>query len=359
MPNFQIGERWIGDAHPTYFIADIAANHDGSLERAKRLVRLAGEAGADAAKFQHFSAPKIVSAYGFGAMRGKLSHQAGWEKSVYEVYEDASVPWEWTEELKACCDAAGVDFFSSPYDFGAVDFLAPYVDVYKIGSGDITWHEMLRKIAGKGKPVILATGSSDLGEVQRAVRCILQSNGKLALLQCNTNYTGAEENFRHIHLNVLRTFRMLYPSVVVGLSDHTPAHATVLGAIALGGRVVEKHFTDDVGRKGPDHAFSMTPAAWREMVDRARELEAALGGAEKAVVENERDTAVVQRRCLRAASDLEAGTIIARAHIEVLRPAPADSIAPYDLEKIIGKRVSRAMRAGQEFTWDAVGGAVA
>ena len=246
-------------------------------------------------------------------------------------------------------------FFSSPYDFEAVDSLEPYVDVYKIGSGDITWHEMLRKIAGKGKPVILATGASDLGDVQRAVECILQDSEELALLQCNTNYTGASENFRHVHLNVLRTFQLLYPSVVIGLSDHTPGHAAVLGSVALGGRVVEKHFTDDVGRKGPDHVFSMTPESWREMVDRTRELESALGRSEKVISENERDTVVVQRRCLRAQSDLEAGTIITRERIEVLRPAPSGAIAPHDVDKIIGRRVVRRMRAGEEFTWRIVG----
>ena len=128
-------------------------------------------------------------------------------------------------------------------------------------------------------------------------------------MQCNTNYTGSIENFRHIHLNVLRTYRALFPDAVLGLSCHTPGHATVLGAVALGARVVEKHFTDDTRRDGPDHAFSMTPATWREMVDRTRELEYALGSAEKNVCGNEQETVVVQRRCLRAARDLAAGTV--------------------------------------------------
>ena len=121
-------------------------------------------------------------------------------------------------------------------------------------------------------------------------------------MQCNTNYTASLENFRHIHLRVLETFRAMFPSAVLGLSDHTPGHATVLGAVALGGRVIEKHFTDDNSREGPDHPFSMTPASWREMVDRTRELEYALGSTKKFVAENERETVVVQRRCLRAVS---------------------------------------------------------
>lgn len=351
MPKFKIGNRWIGDDEPTYFIADISANHDGVLDRAKMLIRLAKEVGADGAKFQHFRAPKIVSEYGFQALRAQLSHQAEWRKSVYKVYQDASLPWEWTIELKACCDEVRIAFFSAPYDFEAVDMLDPFVPVYKIGSGDITWLEMLEEVAGKGKPVILSTGASDIGDVQRAVRTVLAINSNLALLQCNTNYTGSLENFNHIHLNVLRTYRTMFPEVVVGLSDHTPGHATVLGAVALGARVIEKHFTDDNTREGPDHPFSMTPDAWREMVDRARELERALGRAEKFIAGNEQETVVVQRRCLRAARDLKAGTVLTRDDIDVLRPAPRDAIFPYDIEQVVGWRVRQFVRRGEHFSW--------
>ena len=166
MTKVKIADRWVGDGEPTYFIADIAANHDGVLERAKKLICLAKEAGADAAKFQHFRAENIVAKEGFEALGGQLSHQAKWEKSVYEVYQDAATPWGWTEELKKCCDDVGIHFFSSPYDFEAVDMLDPLVPAFKIGSGDITWTEMLEKVAGKGKPVILSTGASDIGEVE-------------------------------------------------------------------------------------------------------------------------------------------------------------------------------------------------
>ncbi|MCJ7695036.1 MAG: N-acetylneuraminate synthase family protein, partial [Anaerolineaceae bacterium] len=135
----KIGSKKIGAAYPTYFIADIAANHDGSLERAKTLIKLAKEAGADAAKFQNFRATKIVSEYGFTHMNAQVSHQAKWKKSVVEVYDGASVPFNWSPILKETCDAEGIDYFSSPYDFEAIDMLDTYVPAYKIGSGDITW----------------------------------------------------------------------------------------------------------------------------------------------------------------------------------------------------------------------------
>jgi sialic acid synthase SpsE len=343
--------RWIGSADPVYFVADISANHDGDQGRAKALIHLAAEAGADAAKFQNFRAPKIVSERGFASLGWQLSHQRAWKKSVYDVYEDASLPWEWTAELKTECDRAGIDYFSAPYDFDAVDMLEPFVPAYKIGSGDITWPEMLEKIGRKGKPVFLATGAADLGEVVRAVRILLVMNRELVLMQCNTNYTGSLDNFRHIHLNVLRTYRDLFPEVILGLSDHTPGHATVLGAVALGARVVEKHLTDDNRRVGPDHPFSMIPAAWREMVDRTRELELALGSADKTVAENERETVIVQRRCLRAARDLEAGAVLKREDIDVLRPAPADAICPWDLAQIVGLRLRAGLPRGESFRW--------
>lgn len=354
MPSFDIGRRRIGDGEPTYFMADISANHDGDLERAKMLIHLAAEAGADAAKFQNFRASEIVSDRGFRSLGVQLSHQASWEKSVFQVYQEATLPWEWTETLKASCDDAGIDYFSAPYDFGAVDLLDSYVQMYKIGSGDISWPEMLTKIASKGKLVILSTGASDIADVQRAVHLIQEVNRSLVLMQCNTNYTGSLENFKHVHLNVLRTYRVLFPDVALGLSDHTPGHAAVLGAVALGARVVEKHFTDDTSREGPDHPFSMTPATWRDMVDRARELEYALGSPDKQVADNEQDTVVVQRRCLRAARDLAAGTLLSRGMLHVLRPAPRDAVFPYEIDRILGMRLRVDLSAGEYFRWEMV-----
>ncbi|HHH82063.1 MAG TPA: N-acetylneuraminate synthase, partial [Chloroflexi bacterium] len=272
-----IADRKIGADHPTYFIADIAANHDGSLERAKLLIRLAKEAGADAAKFQNFKAPKIVSDHGFKALGGQLSHQATWKKSVFEVYEEASVPDDWTPVLKEECDRVGIHYFSSPYDFEAVDHLEPYVPAYKAGSGLMSWPELLVYMAGKGKPILIATGASELGEVVENVEAVRAVNPDVVVMQCNTNYTASPENFDHIHLNVLKTYALLFPDAVLGLSDHTPGHATVLGAVALGARAIEKHFTDDNDREGPDHKFAMNPDSWAEMVARTRELERALG----------------------------------------------------------------------------------
>ncbi len=351
----QIGTHTIGKNQPTYFIADISANHDGDLERARMLIRLAKEAGADAAKFQNFRAPQIVSDYGFKSMNGQVSHQSTWKKSIFEVYQDASLPFEWTPMLKEECDEVGIDYFSSPYDFEAVDMLDPYVPAHKIGSGDITWLEILEHIASKGKPVILSTGASDIGDVQRAVHTILKINPQLVLMQCNTNYTASIENYDHIHLNVLNTYRVMFPDVILGLSDHTQSVTTVLGGVTLGARVIERHFTDDNNRVGPDHPFSMTPNTWRDMVERTHELEHALGSPDKVVAGNEQDTVVVQRRCLRAARDIAAGETFTREMIDVLRPATPGAILPPEIENVVGTKAIHDIAKGQELRWGDLG----
>jgi sialic acid synthase SpsE len=354
--SLELGKKRIGWEHPTYFIADISANHDGDLDRAKRLIQLCASVGADAAKFQNFRAAKIVSDRGFRNLGTQLSHQSNWSKSVFEVYQDASLPWEWTSALKQECENCGIEYFSAPYDLEAVDMLDPHVNLFKIGSGDITWPEMLRKVASKNKPVLLATGASDMAEVERAVAEIVKINPRLVVMQCNTNYTASRENFRHIHLRVLENYRAKFPSLLLGLSDHTAGHATALGAVALGARVIEKHFTDDNSREGPDHPFSMTPASWREMVDRTRELELALGSSEKLVAENEQQTVVVQRRCLRAATDLEAGTVLQESLLQSLRPAPVDAVMPFDLPRVIGRRLMHDLGAGEHLRWSSIEG---
>jgi N-acetylneuraminate synthase len=341
----RIADRSIGPDEPTYFVADIAASHDGQLSRAVDLIHLAAEAGADAAKFQNFHAETIVSDRGFRELGAQQSHQASWTKSVFEVYQDASIPNEWTSELKAACDDAGIHYFSAPYDIPAVDMLEPYVPAYKIGSGDISWLEIVDLIAAKGKPVLLATGASELADVVRAVDVVLARTRDLVLMQCNTNYTASIDNLRHVHLNVLKTYATLFPDVVLGLSDHTPGHATVLGAVTLGARVVEKHFTDDTTRPGPDHKFSMDPRTWRDMVDRTRELESALGSPVKRVAENERETVVIQRRGIRTNRDLPAGHRIQREDLAVLRPATPGGFGADQIGVVVGAVTRRPLAA--------------
>jgi N-acetylneuraminate synthase len=350
-PIFSIEGVLIGHDYPTYFIADIAANHDGDLSRAKDLIYLAAEKGANAAKFQHFKADTIVSDYGFSNLKNEKSHQKKWKKSVFEVYKDASVNLEWTIELKETCEKAGIAFFTSPYSNELLEHIDPYVDAHKIGSGDITWIDLVDKISRKNKPVILATGASNIQDVTRSVETVLSSNAELCLMQCNTNYTGSLENFKYIHLNVLKLYKELFPQTILGLSDHTPGHATVLGSVALGARVIEKHLTDNNHREGPDHAFSMNGDSWHQMVLRTRELEYALGGKIKKVEDNEIDSIVVQRRSIRTSKDLVNNSVLKNEDLVSLRPCPNDALPPYELSKLIGKTINRDILKGDNVKW--------
>jgi len=344
--NFKIGNSHINSKSKTYFIADIAANHNGDLERAKELIYMAKEAGADAVKFQHFKAETIVSDFGFKSFGSKLSHQDSWEKSVYEVYKDAEVPLSWTEILHNTCQKASIDFFTSPYDINDMDKINNFIPAFKVGSGDITFHENVMKMANYNKPILVATGASDIDEVTDLINKIRSINKKIVLMQCNTNYTANVENFKYIQLNVLKKYAQLFPDVILGLSDHTLGHTTVLGAVTLGAKVIEKHFTDNNNFKGPDHVFSMNPVTWREMIDRTRELELALGGGIKKVEENEAETVILQRRAMRASRTLRKGDEVVQNDFYPLRPCPEDAMDLLELESIIGMSVSRDIVSG-------------
>jgi N-acetylneuraminate synthase len=347
-----IQDRKIGLPHPTYFIADIAANHDGNFDRAVELIRLAGQAGADAAKFQNFRARHIVSDYGFRSLGGQLSHQAAWKKSVFEVYQDAEVPFDWTAKLKEVCDEEGIHYFSSPYDYEAIDMLDPYVPAYKAGSGLTSWPEAIMRMAQFGKPVLIATGASEMADVERVMEAVLPINDQLVLMQCNTNYTAAEENYDHLHLNVLKTFAERWPHVILGLSDHTQSAAPVVGAVAMGARVIERHFTDSNEREGPDHKFALNPENWAHMVAEVRILERTLGTAEKRVADNEKETRMLQRRCLRAARDILAGETFSEDMLEVLRPAVQGALMAWDLPSVVGKQAKSDLPFGKEIRPD-------
>lgn len=348
---FKIRSRIVSNTSPTYFIADIAANHDGQLQRALDLISKAKDAGADCAKFQHFTAKTIVSDLGFGKEENLLSHQKSWDKSVSDIYDQYHTRIEWDAKLIERCREVDIDFMTTPYNIEAVHRLDSQLNAYKIGSGDITNAEILHTIAKKKKPIFLATGASNASEVISAVDTLVKDNSEICLLQCNTNYTGAVENFKYINLNVIKSFSLMFPGMPLGLSDHTQGHTTVLGAIALGARVIEKHFTDDCTRVGPDHAFAMDPGAWIAMVDASREMERALGDGVKRIEGNETETVLIQRRSCRLKVDKKAGDIINRADLEFLRPCEKDALTPMDYFRLENLKINKNIVAGESIRW--------
>ena len=347
---FKINKSYIGQNYPIYFIADIAANHDGDINRAIKLIKLAKEAGANAVKFQHHNVKKYVNEKGFLDLGSKFSHQKKWKKSVYQVYKEAEVPIDWTPRLKKYSDKIGIDFFSTPYDLNMVDHLDRYVSAYKIGSGDINWLKMIEKVANKNKPIFIATGASTFYEVKSVVDFLQRRKKLFCIMQCNTNYTGSLDNFNYINLNVLKTFSKKFKNIILGLSDHTPNDETVLGACSLGISAVEKHFTDDTKRPGPDHSFSMDPSTWKKMVSSTRLLEKALGDGIKKVEKNEKQTVILQRRSVRAICDINKGEKLSFNKIEFQRPCPKNALKPNDLNRFLNKKLKKDLKANNYLT---------
>ena len=340
-------ERQVGIGHPAYFVAEIGANFDNSLDKAKKLCDAAKEAGADCAKFQSFISEKIVAPKGFQKMHLKGVH-GSWGRPVNEVFKDAEFPRDWHHLVKEHCNNIGIHFSTSPYDFEAVDLCMeldlPFI---KIGSGEITWLEMIEKIASKHKPIVLATGDATLSEIDDAIRTIESTGNKnLILLQCITNYPSMIES---ANINVLKTYQSAF-DVLTGYSDHSFGDVVILGSIALGGVFIEKHFTLNKFDKGPDHPHSMNILEFKTMVDRVRQLEKAMGSSKKFVVEEEHETVVVQRRGLYAAKDIPQGKIIEYSDLIELRPALG--ILPKYKNTIIGRTFKSNIESGQPIYWE-------
>jgi pseudaminic acid synthase len=342
----KIGKKVIGKDKPVYIIADIGANFDGNLKKAKELVLAAKKAGADCAKFQSFKSAYIVSGKGFSAMSLKGVH-GSWNKPVDEVFKAAEFPTKWHIKLRDYCKKIGIDFSSSPYDREAIDLLVklrtPFI---KIGSGEITWFDQLEYIAKKKLPMFMSTGDSTLAEVDEAVSLIESTgNNKLVLMQCITNYPSKIES---ANLNVLKTYSNVY-GVITGYSDHTPGDVVVLGAVALGAKVIEKHFTLNKKDKGPDHPHSMDVNEFYTMVQRIRDLEKALGSTRKFIVEEESETVIVQRRGLYANRDIKINEKITEKDVIELRPALG--ILPKYKKTIIGAQVKNDIDKNTPIYW--------
>lgn len=340
----KLGSKEVGIGYPTYFIADIGSNHNGDFDQARRLIYLAAESGANAVKFQHFKAETIVSDYGFKQL-GPSSHQAEWEESVYDTYVKYQTPLDWVPELKDVADGVGVDFLTTPYDPDMINYLSEYVCAWKIGSGDITYEQLIKRVLGTGKPLILSTGASTPEDIVRAMGWIGPGHiDNMVLMHCNTNYTNDPNNISYVNLKVLPQW---WGGGVIGFSDHTWGHTAVLGAVALAARVIEKHFTEDNAQNGPDHKYAMTPITWRTMIDTTRELELSLGDGVKKVEENELETVVLQRRAIRATRNLAKGERISKSDIAFLRPCPKGALAPYQVSKVLDLKVRRDVQTGE------------
>ena len=347
--SFEIGKRRVGEGSPTYVIAEAGSNHDGQLDRARRLIDVAAEAGADAVKFQTFSADRIASQAAIGATR--LTDKFGrFGETLFDFYKKLELPADWHRELQAYAAEKGVTFLSTPFDEAAVDLLAALnVPAYKIASFELVHLPLLRHAASKGKPVILSTGMATLGEIEEALAAVTEAgNDQVALLHCGIEYPVAMPD---VHLASMDTLRQAF-SCPVGYSDHTLGVTVPIAAVARGATIIEKHFTLDRTLPGPDHGFALPPDELKAMVRAIRDTEAAIGSPVKRLLPSEAVHHQRGRRSLFAARDIAKGDVISRDMVTVLRPGTG--LPPKYLDIIVGRIARRAIATHHPITWEDV-----
>jgi sialic acid synthase SpsE len=324
----------VGENQKCYIIAEIGSNFDGSLVKAKKLIKLAKNSGADAVKFQVFTAEGLIIRQGF---EQKTAFQAKWKNSVWDTYRKAEFPRKWHKELNEFSKKMGIHFFTSPWDFEAVDMLDELnPPAIKIGSGDITYLEILKYIGSKKRPVILATGASTVKEVENAVNAIKSTgNQQIILLHSVTQYPSPIEDANLLVLEELRKKFQLN----VGYSDHSPGSLVALASVTLGARIIEKHFTDNPNLTGPDHPHSMDPKSFSLMIKNIRILEKALGNGMKKIERSEKETKIIQRRGIWTIKPIKKGEKFSKENISAVRPVIGVSASKFGF--ILGKKAKR------------------
>ncbi len=344
----QIGRRQIGPGHPVYVIAEMSANHNQDFAQAVEIVRAAAASGADAIKLQTYTADTITVACESDLFRIKGTIWDG--QNLHKLYDEAHTPWEWQPKLKRLANELGLDCFSSPFDFTAVDFLEKMeVPAYKIASFELVDIPLIERVARTGKPVIISTGMGSLSEIDEAVRAFRAAGGtELALLKCTSAYPSPPEEMN------LRTIPHLGAAfgVPVGLSDHTLGMAAPVTAVALGASIIEKHFTLSRSIPGPDSAFSTEPHEFRAMVDAVRAAERALGSVSYELTEKEKVSRVF-RRSLFVVRNMAEGEAFTLENVRSVRPA--NGLPPRLLPEIIGCVALRAIKKGEPLAYDLVG----
>lgn len=344
----KIGPRDIGPGYPVYVIAELSANHNQDYDQAKRLVHAAKEAGADAVKLQTYTPDTLT----LKSERAEFRVSGGtlWDgRTLYDLYAEAYTPWEWQPRLKEVADDLGLDLFSTPFDWTAVDFLEQMrVPAYKVASFEIVDLPLIEKIAQTGKPMILSTGMATLGEVAAAVETARQAGAsQIALLKCTSAYPAQPEEMN------LRTLPHLAEAfdVPVGLSDHTLGNAVPVAAVTLGASIVEKHVTLSRSIPGPDSAFSLEPHEFRTMVEAIRMAEKALGTVRYGLSHQE-EACHSFRRSLFVVRDVHAGEVFTHENVRSIRPG--NGLPPKHLFKVVGHRAACDIPAGTPLEWSLV-----
>ncbi|TDP26384.1 N-acetylneuraminate synthase [Halanaerobium congolense] len=331
----------------TFIIAEAGVNHNGSLETAKKLIDAAVDADVDAVKFQTFSADRLVTKNAPKAdYQNKTTDK---NESQYDMLKKLELTYEEHKILKKYCQENDILFMSTPFDFESVDLLEKLgVEIYKVGSSDTNNLPLLKYIAEKDKPIILSTGMSTLTEVSEAVDTISSTgNNDLSLLHCVSNYPAQYEN---VNLNAMNTMKTAF-DLEVGYSDHTPGIEVPIAVVAMGAKVIEKHFTLDKDMEGPDHKASLNPEELKKMVKAIRNIEVALGSSTKKPAPNEKENLKTVRKSLVINKNKEIGEQIFSEDIDIKRPGTG--IAPKYKDIIIGMELVKKVKEDQILTWEA------
>jgi pseudaminic acid synthase len=330
-----------------YIVAEVSANHNHDFARAEAIVRAAADAGADAVKLQTYTADTMTIKCDAPPFKIKGTIWEG--RTLHDLYREAHTPWEWHQPLQKLCGDLGLDFFSTPFDATAVDFLEELgVELYKVASFELVDIPLLKKIAGTGKPVIMSTGMATLSEIEDAVKTLRHNgSGPLCLLKCTSAYPAPPEE---MNLRTISALAEIF-QCPAGLSDHTLGSAVAVAAVATGAVVIEKHFTLARADGGPDGSFSMEPAEFKQMVLDIRAVEKALGRVSFELTEKENESRLF-RRSLFVVEDMKAGENFTETNVRSIRPG--GGLAPRHLEAVIGRRAARDLKKGTPLNWSLV-----
>lgn len=339
MSTITIADRKIGDRAPAYIIAEMSANHAGSIEYAKEIIHAAKEAGADCVKIQTYTPDTMT----IDCDNEYFSINDGtWKgENLYGLYQKAYTPWEWQPELKEEAERTGIDFFSTPFDKTSVDFLESIgMTFYKIASFELVDIPLIRYVASKGKPIIMSTGMGSLQEITEAVEAVYETgNRQLALLRCSSAYPAVSDD---MNLAAMAALKEKF-NLPVGLSDHSMGSVGAVAAVAMGGSIIEKHFCLSRGIKNPDASFSMEPQEFAAMVRDVRMAEKAVGTAKFGPSSAETGN-LAFRRSVFVVKDIKAGEIFTPENIRVIRPS--NGMAPKYYDTVLGKRAVEDLKRG-------------
>ncbi|WP_025763235.1 pseudaminic acid synthase [Dyadobacter tibetensis] len=337
--NIQIGTFEIGQNNRPFVIAEMSGNHNQSLSRALEIVKAAAEAGAHAVKLQTYTAD-TMTVKGAYTIHDDNSLWNG--RELYDLYKEAYTPWEWHKPIFEYAKELGMICFSSPFDETAVDFLEELnAPLYKIASFENTHHPLLKKVAKTGKPVIMSTGVSSIGDIMESVQ-VLRDNGckELMLLKCTSTYPSTPEN---TNLATIPALQQIFPDCLIGLSDHTMGIGVAVASVALGARVIEKHFTLSRADGGVDSAFSTEPAEMKALVTETERAFQALGKIQLTVQKAE-EKSLFFKRSVYVVEDIEAGESFTTSNTRVIRPG--DGLAPKHYDEVLRSVASQKIPKG-------------